>query len=60
MVGSNRTGIISETMDYKINVHRAVKSSRITSNVTNFRVNITKTERSHKKHYEKCSWPGVV
>jgi hypothetical protein len=34
--------------------------SRITSNVTNFRVNITKIERSRKKHYEKCSWPGVV
>jgi hypothetical protein len=26
--------------------------SRITSNVTNFRVNIMKIERSHKKHYE--------
>jgi hypothetical protein len=26
--------------------------SRITSNVTNFRVNITKIERSRKKHYE--------
>jgi hypothetical protein len=48
------------TLDYNLESLEPAEIAVSTSNVVNFRVNITKIELSHKKHYEKGSWLGVV
>jgi hypothetical protein len=46
-------GIISMTLDDNLKSLEQAKIAVSTSNVTNFRVKITKIKRSQKKHYEK-------
>jgi hypothetical protein len=43
---------MNSTLDYNLKSLRAGNCRTKTLNVTNFRVNITKIERSHKIHYE--------